>query len=291
MKQEILKSYSKINIGLRILGKRADGYHDIETIFYPVKIFDELGFTITSSGSEFNSVILKSNKSYIPLNAENLCYKAVLNFFKTFRIKDTYKIEIDLFKNIPVGGGLGGGSSNAAAVLKFLIKYFKIDIESSRSKILDLALSIGSDVPFFLIMKPCYAEGRGEKLKPLKNFKINYNILVVNPHLHVSTKWAFENLNLPKEFHKEKTLDKISEFNTDKISEFVNDFEKIVFEKYPLLNEIKNYMLDNGSVFSSMSGSGATVYGLFDPNTKGTLLKCLEEFHKKKYLTFISNSG
>ncbi|MBK8981021.1 MAG: 4-(cytidine 5'-diphospho)-2-C-methyl-D-erythritol kinase [Ignavibacteria bacterium] len=291
MKQEIIKSYSKINIGLRILGKRADGYHDIETIFYPVKIYDELGFTISPAEKEFNSVILKSNKSYIPLNADNLCYKAVLNFFKTFRITDTYKIEIDMVKNIPVGGGLGGGSSNAAAVLKFLIRYFKIDIGSNKSKIIDLALSIGSDVPFFLIMKPCYAEGRGEKLKPLKNFKIKYNILVVNPHLHVSTKWAFENLNLPIGFHKDKSLDKISEFDPDKKSEIVNDFEKIVFEKYPLLNEIKNYMLDNGSVFSSMSGSGATVYGLFDPNKKGTLLKCRDEFQKKKYLTFISNAG
>ncbi|HRK00636.1 MAG TPA: 4-(cytidine 5'-diphospho)-2-C-methyl-D-erythritol kinase [Ignavibacteria bacterium] len=290
MIQEILKSYSKINIGLRILGKRGDGYHDIETIFYPIKIFDELGFTITPAASEFNSVLLKSNKSYIPLNADNLCYKAVLNFFKTFRIKETYKIEIDMIKNIPVGGGLGGGSSNAATVLKFLIRYFKIDIEINRIKIIDLALSLGSDVPFFLILKPCYAEGRGEKLKPLKNFKINYNILIVNPHLHVSTKWAFENLNLPNGFRNEKSLDKITEFEPDKKNEFENDFEKIVFEKYPLLREIKNYMLDNGSVFSSMSGSGATVYGLFEPNKKGTLLKCREDFYKKKYLTFISNS-
>ncbi|MFZ1320397.1 MAG: 4-(cytidine 5'-diphospho)-2-C-methyl-D-erythritol kinase [Ignavibacteria bacterium] len=290
MEQITIRSYPKINLGLRILSKRSDGFHDIETIFYPVKIYDEIGFKIEKSDTEFNSVILKSNKSYIPLNTDNLCYKAVLNFFNEFRIRVPFKIEIDLMKNIPVGGGLGGGSSNAAAVLKFLIRYFKIEIESNRSRIIDLALSIGSDVPFFLIMKPCYAEGRGEKLKVLNDFTVNYDILIVNPNLHVSTKWAFENLRFPSGNVREKKFDKIKVFENEILNELINDFEPLVFTKFPVLKEVKNFMLNEGAVFSSMSGTGATIYGIFNTKKNGTIYKCREEFIKKKYLTFISKA-
>ncbi|MBS1519071.1 MAG: 4-(cytidine 5'-diphospho)-2-C-methyl-D-erythritol kinase [Bacteroidetes bacterium] len=288
MKKVILKSYPKINFGLRILRKRTDGYHDIETIFYPVKIYDEIGLKIDGSETDLNSVILKSNKSYIPLNKDNLCYKAVWNFFKAFRIADPYRIEIDLVKNIPVGGGLGGGSSNAATIIKFLVNYFSINIEENREKILELALSVGSDVPFFLIMKPCYAEGRGEKLKILRDFRVNQNILIVNPNIHISTRWAFENLNYPPDFKKDSILRNISGFDPEVFRNIENDFEKIVFGKFPVLRDLKNYMLENGAVYSSMSGSGATIFGLFDENKNGILLKCREEFLKKNYLTFIS---
>ncbi|HRB00736.1 MAG TPA: 4-(cytidine 5'-diphospho)-2-C-methyl-D-erythritol kinase [Ignavibacteria bacterium] len=290
MEQITIRSYPKINLGLRILSKRSDGFHDIETIFYPVKIYDEIGFKIERSNTEFNSVILKTNKSYIPLNTDNLCYKAVLNFFNEFRIKDPFKIEIDLKKNIPVGGGLGGGSSNAATVLKFLIRYFKIEIESNRKRIIDLALSIGSDVPFFLIMKPSYAEGRGEKIKILNDFRVNHDILIVNPNLHVSTKWAFENLKFPIDKIRQKKFDNIKVFENKILTELDNDFEPIVFSKFPLLKEVKNFMLNAGAVFSSMSGTGATIYGIFDTNKNGTIYKCREEFIKKKYLTFISKA-
>lgn len=281
-----LKSFAKINIGLRILRKREDGYHDLETIFYPVNLFDEIKINIEPNTDKLNSVSLTSNKSFIPLNKSNLCYKAIENFFKAFEIKDHFKIKIDLIKKIPVGGGLGGGSSNAAAVLKFLIRYFSIDIFSNKEKINKLALSIGSDVPFFLIMKPCYAEGRGEKLYILKEFKVDYNILIVNPNLHISTKWAFENLNF--ENNQSSILKGMKIFNIDEKTKFTNDFENLVFKKYIILENIKSELKDRGSVYSSMSGTGATMYGFFDKKDRKNLNICKNSFARKNFFTFVS---
>ncbi len=284
-----INSYAKINVGLRILRKREDGFHDLETIFYPVKLHDEISIKIEKSSTGFNSVILKSNKPYIPLTKDNLCYKASEIFFKAFNIKECYKISFDIRKNIPVGGGLGGGSSNAAAVLKFLLKFLNIDIAENRQKILDMALSIGSDVPFFLMSKPCYAEGRGEKMSVLPEFKIEYSILIINPNLHVSTKWAFEKLNLTPGIQKESSLKEIKKFDLSQADKFKNDFEDIVFEKYELLREVKETLLNMGAEFASMSGSGATMYGIFDKkNNLSTLLKCRDYFDSKKYFTYIS---
>lgn len=285
----LLKSYAKINIGLRILGKRNDGYHNIETIFYPVKLNDEIVFEINKTSQNYNSVILKSNKSYIPLTKDNLCYKAVEDFFKSFRITDCFKINLEIRKNIPVGGGLAGGSSNAASILKFLIKFFNIDIQKNREKILDLALSIGSDVPFFLTLKPCYAEGRGEKLVMLPDFKIDYYILIVNPNLHVSTKWAFEKLNLTPSDIKKPVLIEVRNFEIEKSNLFTNDFEEVVFKKYNLLSEIKDKLKEMGAVYASMSGSGATMYGFFDKKKRDTLYKCRDYFKMKNYFTYLSD--
>lgn len=284
-----LKSYSKINIGLRILGKRKDGYHNLETIFYPVKLHDDVFIKIESNPENTNSVILKSNKSFIPLNIENLCYKAVVKFFTYFKIKDYYKITIDIKKMIPVGGGLGGGSSDAATVLKFLIKFFQIDVDINKLKIIDLALSLGSDVPFFLVLKPCYASGRGEKMKVLNNFRLSYNILIVNPNLHVSTKWAFEKLSLSREVEKESVLNEINYFDLKLKNHFVNDFEEVVFSKYQTLKQIKDELLQKGSVYASMSGSGATMYGFFEKDSMQSMTECREYFNVKKYFTFISD--
>ncbi|MDQ3020924.1 MAG: 4-(cytidine 5'-diphospho)-2-C-methyl-D-erythritol kinase [Bacteroidota bacterium] len=288
MFSQTLISFAKINVGLRVLNKREDSYHDLETIFYPIKLYDEISIDIQKSDSNYNSVILKSNKPYIPLTKDNLCYKAIEIFFKNFKIKECYKINLNIKKSIPVGGGLGGGSSNAAAVLKFLIKYFNIDINANRKLILDLALSIGSDVPFFLLNKPCYAEGRGEKMSVLPEFKIDYDILVINPNVHVSTKWAFEKLNLIPGQKKDSILKGVQKFELNNIDKFKNDFEDIVLEKYGILRQIKEELIKMGAVFSSMSGSGATMYGIFDKENKDTLKKCDEYYSSKKYFTFIS---
>lgn len=284
-----VNSYAKINTGLRVLRKRDDGYHDLETIFYPVKLHDVIHIEIQSTLKDHNTVILKSDKSFIPLTKDNLCYKAIEHFFREFRIKDNYDISISINKNIPVGGGLGGGSSNAAAVIRFLVNYMKIDIEYNRNKILNLALSIGSDVPFFLMMKPCYAGSRGEKLILLKDFRINYDILIVNPNHHISTKWAFEKLNFRKGFSRAPVLNKIEKFEPGIFNLLENDFEEIVFSKFPEIKVIKNELLEMGARFSSMSGSGATMYGIFDKNKKGTLKKCREYYAAKKYFTYISD--
>jgi len=288
MFNKIIKSFAKINIGLRVLRKREDGFHDLETIFYPIKLFDEISVQIEPSRLNFNSVRLKSNKPYIPLTKDNLCYRAIENFFKTFHIKDCYTINLYLKKNIPVGGGLGGGSSNAATIIRALINYFKIDIVHDRKKILELALSIGSDVPFFLMMKPCYAEGRGEKLQILPRFDIDYDILIVNPNLHVSTKWAFEKLNMKAGTEKESVLRNVQAFDLSQKDKYVNGFEEIIFSKFETLKKIKHELSDMGAVYSSMSGTGATMFGFFERENKTLLRNCREYYDKNQYFTYVS---
>jgi len=288
MEEDIrLDSYAKINIGLKIVSRREDGFHNIETIFYPIKLHDEIHISIAPN-ELYNSVYITCNKYYVPSNKDNICFKTVEAFFKNFHIKDCYKIAINIVKKIPVGGGLGGGSSDAAAVLKYLIKFFKIDIKEHRKKIMQTALSIGSDVPFFLIMKPCFAEGRGEKMKILSDFIIPYDILIINPNLHVSTKWAYENLNLETGKEYSSDLRNVSAFELGKKELFINDFERVVFEKFGTLKEIKDELISQGAVFSSMSGSGATMYAFFRKDDRKFLNRAYRYFKERNYFVFIS---
>lgn len=283
-----IKSYGKINLGLQIISKRDDGFHNIETIFYPIKLSDKLFIRINPSNKGYNSVSIRSNKSYIPSDKSNTCYKVIESFFKEYKISECFNIYIYVRKNIPVGGGLGGGSTNAATVLKYLVRYFKIDIKKDSRKLMDIALSVGSDIPFFLIMKPCLATGRGEVLKILKNFRLNYKILLVNPNLHVSTKWAYENIKLKPIEKKLSSIDDLKRFDTSDSDLFRNDFEDIVFKKYKELEIIKNELTEMGAVFSSLSGSGATMYGFFEKSSREKLNKAYKYFKGKDYFVFVS---
>lgn len=287
----ILKAPSKINIGLRILNKREDGFHNIETIFYPVRLYDELDIVMTKSNNDTNSIIIKSEKAErysAPLNKSNTCFKAIQSFFKAFRIKDTYRIEILLKKYIPTGGGLGGGSSDAGAIIRYLLKYFNINLTDNRQKIIDCALEVGSDVPFFLIQKPCYATGKGEKLHLLNNFIVNYDILLINPNQHVSTKTAYESLGFETGFRAEPVLNGVKTFSLENKEVFVNDFEKVVFEKYSVLQTVKMKLYEHGAVFASMSGSGAVLYGFFNKTDKENLKTAINEFKTAGYFTAIA---
>ena len=282
----ILKSFAKINIGLKIINKRDDGFHNIETIYYPINFYDEIDFNIKKSFKNYNSLVLKSDKTHIPSDKSNTCYKAIIHFFKQFEIKSCFSISINITKNIPVGGGLGGGSSNAASTIKALTKYFNLNIAENREQILDVALSIGSDVPFFLISKPCFASGRGDQLRLLPDFKVGYKILLVNPNLHISTRWAYENFKISDLNPTETYLRKITDLDLNAYK-FENDFETIVFEKYPVLNEIKNFMNDNGALYASLSGSGATMFGFFETEKANLLKTCYNSFKEKNYFTQI----
>jgi 4-diphosphocytidyl-2-C-methyl-D-erythritol kinase len=284
----LIKSPAKINIGLRILRKRDDGYHDIETIFYPVNLFDEIEVKINKSDSDKNSILIKSEKHSVPLIKNNTCIKTIENFFRIFRITDFYFIEIYLRKNIPIGGGLGGGSSDAGSIIRYLTKYFNIDVRENRDKIMQCALSVGSDVPFFLLQKPCYATGRGEHLKILNRFRLNYDILLVNPNRHISTKWAFEELGIDTEYAAVRTLSGIEEFDPGNKTLFGNDFERVVFDKYPDLHEVKDDFYSLGAEFASLSGSGAVIYGLFEKNNNEKILSAHKRFSDKNYFVFTS---
>ncbi|MBX7043182.1 MAG: 4-(cytidine 5'-diphospho)-2-C-methyl-D-erythritol kinase [Ignavibacteria bacterium] len=291
MDQQVLYSHAKINVGLRIRGRREDGYHELETIFYPVKLRDVITISLERNGSGCNSVILKSNKSYIPLNKDNLCYLAFERFFKAFAIRDTYTCVMEIEKHIPVSGGMGGGSSNAATVIKFLVRQFKIDVPSNRSRLIDLSLSIGSDVPFFLIMRPCYATGRGEEMRELPSFVIDHNILIVNPNLRVSTKWAFEKMNLKGKPMKPELLSKIRKFEPSSFEILKNDFEPVIFDRMSALKEVKEKLLEAGAVYASLSGSGATLFGVFKKNERNGLRNALRHFQSLGYFTFVSSPG
>lgn len=279
----IIKAPAKINIGLRILNKRNDGFHSIETIFYPVKLHDRLEVNIAPSDSDINSIIIKTERHTVPISKTNTCFKVIEAFFKNFRIRETYRISIFLEKNIPIGGGLGGGSSDAGSLLRYLINHFGIDINSNRKKIIETALTVGSDVPFFLIQKPCYATGRGEKMKILSDFRVNYEILLVNPNKHVSTKWAYENLNFDTDMNKEPVLTAADKFDVGNPGLFRNDFEDAVFPKYPELAEVKKQLIEFGAVFASMSGSGAVLYGFFERNDQDGIKKARRAFESSGY--------
>jgi 4-diphosphocytidyl-2-C-methyl-D-erythritol kinase len=273
METIILNSISKINIGLNILRKREDGYHDLETIFYPVKLCDTISFKKSSSFRfHTSSEILKNDNSNLVIRAKDKIQNIT---------GEKINAEITLAKYIPFGGGLGGGSSNAATTLKGLNMLYNFNLSEDILK--KAALELGSDVPFFLNSVPCYATSRGEELKEIQ-LRFPHPILIVNPNLHVSTKWAFENI-IPKV--PEKSLyNLISEYTdiADLRRMINNDFEDVVFSHYPEIKKVKEDLYAYGAVFALMSGSGSTVYGIFDDIDK--TLKAQSSFNKN-YLTFI----
>ena len=268
-----------------MLSKRKDGYHNLETIFYPIKLHDRIRISIIHSnktqikvktslpnlkaGRSLSKGLLSEGMRASKLdNENNICFKAVKLFLEKYKIKEYYKFNITINKNIPIGAGLGGGSSNAASVLTILSRYFKVYNKASLNR---LALELGSDVPFFLYGKPAYATGRGEKLVPLPKFKVNYKILIVNPGINVSTAWAYRQFRiLDFGFQIKKNLNKIKTFMLSEKNKFVNDFEGVVFKKNPVIGKLKQKMYDDGAVFASMSGSGSTVYGFFKKLIKNT---------------------
>jgi 4-diphosphocytidyl-2-C-methyl-D-erythritol kinase len=275
---------AKINIGLHILSKRKDNYHNIETIFYPVKLTDKITVKVSHSKSAYTKIFFKSNSKDRELNDNNLCVAAVKNFLQDFNIHGSYEININLTKRIPVGAGLGGGSSDAAAVLNILASIFKLK-ENEKKELVHTALKTGSDVPYFLFGSAAYATSRGEKLTQLPDFKINYDILIVNPGTHVSTAYAYRKLNLRKE--KPKTLNRIKFYSEKYNEKLSNDFEKVVFDEYPEIKNIKLMMEKFGVVYTSMSGSGSTVFGFF----KGKSLKEAKKyFSEKGYFTYVSKN-
>lgn len=258
MKKATIKSIAKINLGLFVTGKRNDGFHNIETVFYPVEIADEMIFT----KSEKFELITDSDL----LNKEpqkNLIYKA----FKLLSDKTeaNMPVKIELSKNIPAGAGLGGGSSNAASTLLTLNDMFNLGF--SFKELSQFGLQLGSDVPFFIRPFTSYAEGRGEILTEL-DFELNKSILIVNPGIHVNTGWAYSVCDKTRAGSKLRELGKhLNDFDFWK--QYVkNDFENAVFREFPIVAEVKQTLYNNGAFFSLMSGSGSTVYGIFETEEK-----------------------
>ena len=261
-----LKSYSKINLGLWIKEKTPDGYHEIETIYFENdNLYDDIEIQFKESKSLSVNVSFKQeelNNLILPEN--NLAYKAALLFLNKAGI--TGSCNINLNKNIPIEAGLGGGSSNAACVLKGLNQIFNHC--SSEAELLILGSQIGSDVPFFILGKTCFARGRGEKLLRIEN-KLNLQVKIVKMEkLHISTKWAYDQID-SREFiadHRREIdclVKAMKDCNYDLFFKSIfNDFEMVVFSFYlELINERKK-LLDEGYKAVSLCGSGSSVFGV-----------------------------
>jgi 4-diphosphocytidyl-2-C-methyl-D-erythritol kinase len=245
----------KINIGLRITGKRPDGYHNIETVFYPIGLSDALEFVISDQrvGRDILDVT-GINTGSEPEN--NLVMKAIV------RLRERHNfpfLRIHLHKAIPIGAGLGGGSSDAACVLKVVTKYFSLGITDSEIK--SLALELGSDCPFFIDCTPSLAGGRGEILTPVQPELPGYYLVLINPGVGINTAEAYRNCKAEPPASCLKQLIELPV--TEWKGLILNDFEDFAFSSYPVIGQIKEGLYKSNAVFSLMSGSGSSVYGIF----------------------------
>ena len=251
----------KINLGLNIIGKRPDGYHNLETVFFPVNIQDALE-VIKSDNTKDEVDISLSGVSIKGNHEDNLCFKAFALLKKDF--PQLPAIMVHLHKTIPTGSGLGGGSANGASMLKLLNQKFALGL--STEQLLNYALQLGSDCPFFIINKPCFATGRGELLEPVSIDLSGYKFVLIIPDIHVSTSEAFSLIKFS--LHSKSVKQVIRQPIETWKKELRNDFEEPVFEKYPELKSIKAKMYESGAIYASMSGSGGTVYGMFRKETE-----------------------
>jgi len=249
------KAYAKINIGLRILKKRQDGYHEIETVFHRINLFDEIAVVPS------DSISLVSSHPTLPVDDNNICLRAAKRLQEHLGIQKG--ATISLVKNIPMGAGLGGGSSDAAATLLCLLSMWKVGI--THESLLSIALELGSDVPYFLKEGSAYATGRGEKLEYFA-LEVPYWIVCAYPEIHISTAWAYSQTSVRPEKAetplKQIILEKIR--RPAELSGLIrNDFEPLILRTHEPVIIARQALYDSGAVFAQLSGSGSAVYGFF----------------------------
>ena len=274
-----LPSFAKINWFLRVIGKRDDGFHDLCTVFQTVSLCDFLTF------SESDEIILTCNDARIPNNEENLIVKAALNLKEKLGIQKGARIHLE--KNIPVEGGLGGGSSNAAVALLGLIKLWNIDY-GVVNLVSDFGGQIGSDVPFFFRGGTAFGSGRGTEIEPLEDRTEKF-ILIVTPEIRVSTREAFARLGATR-LTKEASKSILQICRDEALSlyprqnELKNDFEASIFAVEPEIERVKKTLLELGAIKALMSGSGASVFGIFEnKETRQAAEKAIENENWRKF--------
>ncbi len=253
-----LPSFAKINLFLRILGRRDDGFHELCTVFQTVSLHDNLSF------SRHDEIVLTCGDKNIPTDKRNLITKAALELKRKFNIKSGAKIHLE--KNIPAPGGLGGGSSNAAVALFGLIKLWEIEIDLA--ELLKIGEKLGSDVPFFFDGGTALGTGRGTEIFPLADMSENH-LLIVTPSVNIPTADAFAGLNLPRLTNKtSKSILQICRDDAQTLdlrqSLLVNDFEKSVFKLEPEIERVKEKLLELKAERALLAGSGASVFAVFD---------------------------
>ncbi len=288
-----LNSPCKINLLLNILGRRADGFHDLETLMYPVPLYDRLVFSQAGTG-----VSLSCSHPQLPTDSRNLVYRAAEMFLARTTIVEGVKIHLQ--KEIPHAAGLGGGSGNAATTLLGLNQLF--DFPLTPAILHELAESLGSDIPFFLQEKPALATGRGEHISPLEFFPAlnGYFILLIHPGFGISTPWAYQQLaSFPQTLNgtpgRAAKLVSLLETNdwTHAEGEFFNSLEAPALEKYPILELIQVFLRQNGATVALMSGSGSATFGLIPDEKAGVELreKFFQRFGEKFWTALVPARG
>ena len=253
MKKLQLKAPAKVNYRLDVLGKRADGYHDLRMVMQRVDLCDELEIALT----ETPGIRVVCGSAGVPDGPGNIAWRAADALLQLSG--KTIGIDISITKKIPVGAGLGGGSSDAASVLMGVNELLELGLSDQR--LMEIGVKLGADVPFFIFKKPALAEGIGNLLTPLDRVPYLW-VVLVNPGIHVSTGWVYQNLQLTNKAPAVNIPPSYSSL-ADVCELLSNDLEPVTIGKYPLLNELKEMLLAAGAGGSLMSGSGSTVFGLF----------------------------
>lgn len=245
---------AKINLGLNIVSKREDGYHNLETIFYPIPIKDALEIIVREGGEE--DIFIEAGIKVDATTENNLVMKALTQMRSKY---DFPALEIHLLKKIPFGAGLGGGSADASFMLRLIND--KFNLGASNEELASIGVKLGADCPFFIYNHPMFASGIGEIFEDIELSLSGYYFVLVKPDIHVSTKDAFAQIKPSK---PEVSLKEIVRKPMTEWKDFMlNDFEKSVFQKYSAIKDIKDELYRNGAIYASMSGSGSSVFGIF----------------------------
>jgi 4-diphosphocytidyl-2-C-methyl-D-erythritol kinase len=283
------KSFCKVNLLLNILGKRADGFHELETVMQPVNFCDELFFERGGKGIQ-----LSSSDKNLPVDSRNLVFRAADNFLSVSEISDGVKIHLE--KKIPLAAGLGGGSGNAATTLLALDELFGQPLATE--KLYEIASTLGSDIPFFLQHKPALATGRGEKIQPLENFPAldGKAFLLIHPGFGISTPWAYQNLaRFPDALNgnagrAKQLISKLQTNDWPAVADgFYNSLEAPALEKFPILALFQEFLRANGALAALMSGSGSTTFAICENVSSAESLteKFKSEFGENCWLAIV----
>lgn len=284
-----LRALAKINLGLDVLGRRADGYHELRMIMQTINMYDQLDMEI----SEEPGIKITTNLPYVSVNENNLVYKAAKMLMDEFQVKEG--LTVDLQKMIPVAAGMAGGSSDAAAAMIGVNRLFQLGL--SVKALMERGVKIGADVPYCLLRGTALAEGIGDKLRVLPACPDCY-VLIGKPGISVSTKFVYENLRtneLKTHPRIDEMLDALQWHNLYKMADLMeNVLETVTIPRYPIIEEIKNHMKEHGALNALMSGSGPTVFGLFDDKMLAEhACEALKESRMAKtvFLTTVFNNG
>lgn len=276
-----LKSPAKINLNLEVLRKREDGYHEIQTVLQKISLYDILNFSLENG----DGIFIETDHPSLPRGKDNLVYKAARSIFNRFGFHGGVRIRIE--KRIPIGSGLGGGSSNAASTLKALNKLLGLGL--SNEILMEIGSEIGADVPFFLFEGPAIGLGIGDRLKKIEIPQLWY--ILIYPNFEISTRWAYKNFLLTKrQFHLK--LHTFFKNIYDVSSILKNDLEKVVSKRYPEIEMMKKALLEAGALGASMTGSGPTVFGIFENEwkTKEAFKRLKLEFKDMGWTVFKAHS-